>query len=232
MKLRSVICVLSVLVAASTTVLAPGLAYGQEQGKSEAEPNRFQKLLKERDRTPDPDVPVNGGRQILDCIPGIDCEEAQPTARPGRKTGPALSTPGRRQPKAEAVKYCAKQEPVFPCWALFDTDETVSEPVYFESGSANLSAGARETWRGLGAELARGGVAKVRLVGHTDAIGSDSFNMALSKRRANAVRAVLREEMPGIRISAEGRGERELADPQNGGSAKNRRVVMEYLKTR
>ncbi|MBW8808689.1 MAG: OmpA family protein [Lysobacter sp.] len=51
---------------------------------------------------------------------------------------------------------------------------------------------------------------KVRVTGHTDTIGSEQANQALSERRAQTVRALLIDEgVPARLISAEGRGESE-----------------------
>jgi outer membrane protein OmpA-like peptidoglycan-associated protein len=53
-------------------------------------------------------------------------------------------------------------------------------------------------------------LSKVRVIGHTDRIGSDSANRALSRQRAETVRRLLIDEgVPAQRISAEGRGESE-----------------------
>ena len=46
------------------------------------------------------------------------------------------------------------------------------------------------------------------VIGHTDRIGSDQSNLALSQRRADTVRAFLvREGVPAAAISATGMGE-------------------------
>jgi OmpA-OmpF porin, OOP family len=72
-------------------------------------------------------------------------------------------------------------------------------------------------------------------VGHTDWVGSDAYNMKLSLRRAEAVKAYLVSR--GIepnRIYTEGKGERQpIADNRTReGRAKNRRVEIEVVGTR
>ena len=73
---------------------------------------------------------------------------------------------------------------------------------------------------------------KVKIVGHTDADGSDASNLDLSKRRAAAVKTSLANEF-GItenRMEADGKGESEPIDKNDSpaGKANNRRV--EFIK--
>lgn len=74
---------------------------------------------------------------------------------------------------------------------------------------------------------------KIIVVGHTDSVGSDASNMALSKARADSVKARLVEDgVAAERIQTEGKGETQpIAD--NGtaeGKALNRRVEVWLLK--
>ena len=74
----------------------------------------------------------------------------------------------------------------------------------------------------------------VLIEGHTDSIGSDSYNQALSERRAQAVKAYLVSQgVAASRLSTEGKGETEpIADnTRNGrdnpeGRAMNRRAEL------
>jgi len=74
----------------------------------------------------------------------------------------------------------------------------------------------------------------VRIEGHTDSIGSDSYNQALSERRAEAVkRYLVSRGIAASRLSTEGKGETEpIADnTKNGrdnpeGRAMNRRAEL------
>lgn len=114
------------------------------------------------------------------------------------------------------------------------TTVTVSSDVLFDFGSDAVEAEAVARLRTLAAEVPDG--AAVTVVGHTDGIGSDAANDALSLRRAEAVAAVLRQAAPSLQISTEGRGEREpVAEETQGGEddpagrAANRRVVISFV---
>jgi outer membrane protein OmpA-like peptidoglycan-associated protein len=66
----------------------------------------------------------------------------------------------------------------------------------------------------------------VHIVGHTDAIGSDTYNLNLSQRRAQSVLRYLVEKhgIAPARLHGQGRGEAELLTPTAPANAKNRRV--------
>ena len=70
----------------------------------------------------------------------------------------------------------------------------------------------------------------IRIFGHTDSLGTDQYNDALSQRRANRVRDyLLNSGIPGREISVKGMGESTPIANNNtrSGRAKNRRVVIE-----
>ena len=69
----------------------------------------------------------------------------------------------------------------------------------------------------------------VKVVGHTDNIGSDSYNNALSLRRANAVRSILVSDgVRSSRVTAVGKGRFEpvASNASPSGRAQNRRVEI------
>jgi outer membrane protein OmpA-like peptidoglycan-associated protein len=73
---------------------------------------------------------------------------------------------------------------------------------------------------------------KLKIVGHTDADGSDESNLKLSKNRADAVKNAL-VSVYGVstdRLTSEGKGESEPVGDNNtpDGKAQNRRV--EFIK--
>lgn len=97
----------------------------------------------------------------------------------------------------------------------------------FGSGSANLTAPAQASLRALAAQLR--GKGSVSIEGHTDSQGADAANLALSQRRAEAVRRTLEDAgLAGGRLKATGRGETApVADNGSAeGRARNRRVEI------
>ena len=75
----------------------------------------------------------------------------------------------------------------------------------------------------------------ILVVGHTDRIGSDSYNQKLSERRAAAVKSYLVSKgIEANRVYTEGKGEKQpvTGDKCSEGRAKNRRVEIEVVGTR
>lgn len=72
-------------------------------------------------------------------------------------------------------------------------------------------------------------------VGHTDSIGTEAYNLKLSERRAQAVKAYLVSKgIDASRIYTEGKGEAQpiASNKTAEGRAKNRRVDIEVVGTR
>lgn len=89
-------------------------------------------------------------------------------------------------------------------------DLTLSGDALFAFGKAgidDLSSTGREQLDAFAAKLAENPVELIRIVGHTDRIGSDKANMVLSTRRAHSVRDYLVQRgVPEAKIIATGRG--------------------------
>ncbi len=80
--------------------------------------------------------------------------------------------------------------------------------VFFDWDRSNLSAQALNTIKQAAGAYKTKGSARVTATGHTDKSGPEAYNMALSLRRANAVKdALVREGVPATAISVVGRGE-------------------------
>ncbi|WP_164072801.1 OmpA family protein [Stenotrophomonas maltophilia] len=78
------------------------------------------------------------------------------------------------------------------------------------SGVADIRPGGREELARVAAELAAAKDVRISVVGHTDRIGSDADNLALSQARATTVRQFLIDQaLPAASITASGRGEAE-----------------------
>ncbi|MBQ69344.1 hypothetical protein CL689_04725 [Candidatus Saccharibacteria bacterium] len=83
--------------------------------------------------------------------------------------------------------------------------------VFFDWDRSNLSAQALNTIKQAASAYKQKGNARITATGHTDTSGSEQYNMALSLRRANAVKdALVREGVPATAISVIGRGEQGL----------------------
>jgi outer membrane protein OmpA-like peptidoglycan-associated protein len=83
--------------------------------------------------------------------------------------------------------------------------------VFFDWDRSNLSAQALTTIKQAANAYKQKGNARITATGHTDTSGSESYNMALSLRRANAVKdALVREGVPATNIAVIGRGEQGL----------------------
>jgi hypothetical protein len=96
--------------------------------------------------------------------------------------------------------------------------------VFFDWDRSNLSAQALNTIKQAAASYKTKGSARITATGHTDKSGPESYNMALSLRRANTVKdALVREGVPATAISVIGRGETQplvqtadgVREPQN-----------------
>jgi outer membrane protein OmpA-like peptidoglycan-associated protein len=102
--------------------------------------------------------------------------------------------------------------------------------IVFEFGSAQLEPGSIAELRSLGVALNQLTKAEAKLLieGHTDRKGTRAYNDELSKRRADAVKDYLVNEMgvPADRLETVGKGFLEPANPKNPYAPENRRVVV------
>jgi outer membrane protein OmpA-like peptidoglycan-associated protein len=101
--------------------------------------------------------------------------------------------------------------------------------ILFDTGSAQLKNEAVEQLVKVGDIVAKYGDDRVKIEGHTDAVGGTDYNQKLSEQRADAVKTVLvaRGVKP-EQISVVGYGETKPIAPNDStdGKAKNRRVEM------
>ena len=138
-----------------------------------------------------------------------------PVARPAPPPPAAAPAPAPQPPAATKVTYAAD--------AFFDFDKATLKP----EGKAKLDDLVGKI-QGINLEV-------IIAVGHTDSVGSDTYNQKLSVRRAEAVKSYLVSK--GIeknRVYTEGKGEKQpVADNKTAeGRAKNRRVEIEVVGTR
>lgn len=106
--------------------------------------------------------------------------------------------PAATQAPAVSPLGAAKAEGPMTVTALFDYNSAVLRPG--EAAKLDELAGKAKA------------SGRVDAIGHADRIGSNEYNMELSRRRAEAVRShLLGKGIEAARVRAEGRGEREAA---------------------
>jgi outer membrane protein OmpA-like peptidoglycan-associated protein len=98
----------------------------------------------------------------------------------------------------------------------------------FDFDSDQLRPQARENLDALAVSLNKYPQSDLMIVGHTDDVGTESYNMDLSKRRASSARAFLRSSGVSRNIKSLGRGEREpiAENTSEDGRQQNRRVEV------
>jgi outer membrane protein OmpA-like peptidoglycan-associated protein len=104
--------------------------------------------------------------------------------------------------------------------------------ILFDSGSDKIKPESYGTLKKIAEALNAESAMDIKIIGHTDADGSDGNNLDLSKRRATSVMNTLEDEfgVSGSRLQTDGKGESEPVgdNATTEGKAQNRRV--EFIK--
>lgn len=106
---------------------------------------------------------------------------------------------------------------------------TFASGLLYDFDSDVVRTEARTNLRNLATSLDKYPGSQLLIVGHTDSVGTDSYNMALSQRRADAAATYLTSQgVDRSRMSAKGLGETEPIAPNetDAGRSKNRRVEV------
>jgi outer membrane protein OmpA-like peptidoglycan-associated protein len=101
--------------------------------------------------------------------------------------------------------------------------------LFFVEGKDEFTDESKQIVDGVFAEIARRPIPDVIVIGHTDTVGNDAANDALSRQRAEVVRAAFAARgLAADKVVTIGRGKRELAVPTGDGVAepRNRRVEI------
>ena len=108
--------------------------------------------------------------------------------------------------------------------------KNISLEVYFEFDSAELTQDAREQLAPVGEALRAAELETLSftLEGHTDASGSEDYNLSLSEKRAKSVRDyfINSYSLEPSRVDSVGRGESQLIEGVEENSPVNRRVTI------
>ena len=143
--------------------------------------------------------------------------------KPAPAPAPEVKPAPRAEPKPEPKPKPVAEKVTFAADVLFDFDKSVIKP----EGRSRLDDLAGKV-KGINLEV-------VIAIGHTDSIGTDAYNQALSVRRAESVKAYLVSKgIEANRVYTEGKGEKQpVADNKTReGRAKNRRTEIEVIGTR
>ena len=157
---------------------------------------------------------------IAECDGALKPPAPAPAPAPAPVAAPA---PSAAPPAAAVVPAPTSEKVTFAADAFFDFDKSVLKP----EGRAKLDDLVSKM-SGLNLEV-------IIAVGHTDSIGTDSYNQRLSIRRSEAVKSYLVSKgVEKNRVYTEGKGEKQpVADNKTAeGRAKNRRVEIEVVGTR
>lgn len=146
-----------------------------------------------------------------------------PAAAPDASPAPTPAAAPKPKPKPNVSR------PHRSAAAVSSDRASTSMTINFEFNSDRISGDSQRVMATLATALASSQLADRRftVVGHTDAKGSEAYNMSLSERRAAAVRAYLVEHgIDADRLTSEGKGESQLLNPRNPNSGVNRRVEI------
>ena len=147
-----------------------------------------------------------------------------PVPKPAPVANPVAPREPTREERIAAALKAMTFEPLDGGWNL-----SLPTPLVFHFDSDTVSTDAHVNLIRVARELRSLGINRVWVRGHTDNVGAREYNLALSKRRAEAVAQVLVEAgFPQEGIDAKGMGS-SVPAADNGtseGRARNRRVVV------
>jgi len=166
---------------------------------------------------------------------GCDGALAPPAPPPPRAPAPAAPPPPPPPPAPRAAPPAPPPPPPARPAAPVSEKVTYAADAFFDFDKANLKPEAQAKLTDLVDKTKGINLEVVIAVGHTDSIGTGSYNQKLSVRRADSVKSFLvGKGIEKNRIYTEGKGATQpVADNKTSeGRAKNRRVEVEVVGTR
>lgn len=116
---------------------------------------------------------------------------------------------------------------------LINEGKFVTRGILFDPASATVKPQSYGVIKEIANTLLENPEVKIKITGHTDSDGDDKSNLELSKKRAEAVKAILVKDfkIDASRISTDGKGESAPVDTNSSAEAKanNRRVEFEKV---
>jgi OOP family OmpA-OmpF porin len=155
-----------------------------------------------------------------------------PRAAPAPAPAPAVAPRAAPAPAPAVAPRAAPAPAPQPPAA---TKVTYAADAFFDFNKAVIKAEGKAKLDDLVGKVKGVNLEVIIAVGHTDAVGGDAYNQALSVKRAEAVKAYLvTKGIEKNRVYTEGKGEKQpVADNKTAeGRAKNRRVEIEVVGTR
>lgn len=183
---------------------------------------------------PAPQLGATRGLKLV----AIDNPEASSQERGVRVTSAASAEVETETATAEVTAEPAATEvtaasasPAEVTYASFAPEYQINVRITFDLDSAALRDDQKPQLDQLCRVMRVSDIEKFRVVGHTDATGSETYNQRLSRLRAEEVQRFFVEDcgIAGTRIEAIGVGERFPFDDQDPVAAENRRVEFQAL---
>ncbi|MEM8739873.1 MAG: OmpA family protein [Pseudomonadota bacterium] len=148
----------------------------------------------------------------------------QPSRQPATQTQPETAVTTPVAPEVAQIVPAAVTESL----PVMSDEMSINLVVFFEFNSAILKPEARDELNKLCQALALD-TGSYEIIGHTDAAGSDEYNLILSRARAEAVveHLVSRCDIAEDRLRAHGMGEKRLRNSTLPRDSVNRRVEIQ-----
>jgi outer membrane protein OmpA-like peptidoglycan-associated protein len=191
------------------------LAAARRAAFLESARRQAEKLARSRAALKTDAVDRAGGDQTGSVVPSVQSSAPQPRVARLEAARAYLA----KLPAAGALELPA-------CQQALEATQTVNKAP-FPTGSAEITRAAADALDALTSILRRCPDATIEIAGHTDNIGDEASNQALSQRRAEAIRRYLMlKGVPAARLSATGYGSKQpiASNDDEAGRADNRRI--------